>query len=72
MREKAKNLSGISLSPDAKQFLSPIYRNQFDELRNFVARLMVISVTYVVVPKIDFHGTSKNNRASSKLNISII
>ena len=52
MIEKARKLSGISLNSDAEQFLSIIYRSQFDKLRYFVARLMDISVTYyVVVPK---------------------
>ena len=55
MIQNARKLSGISLSPDAEQFLSLIYRRQFDELSDFVARLLDLSVTYyVVVPKLIF------------------
>ena len=72
MIENARKLSGISLSPDAEQFLSLIYLRQFDELRDFVARLLDISLTYfVVVPKVDFYGSeSKIIELLRKFNIS--
>ena len=58
MIAKARKLAGISLNPDAQRFISLIDCRQFDELRDFIARLMNISVTYyVVVPKIDFFGS---------------
>ena len=72
MIENARKLSGISFSPDAEQFISLIYRRQFDELRDFVARLLDLSVTYyVVVPKVDFYGSeSKIIELLRKFNIS--
>ena len=56
--EEARRIIDISLNPDAQHFFSLIYRRKFDELRDYIARLAGISVTYdVIVPKYDFHGS---------------
>ena len=70
--EEARRIIDISLNPDAQHYFSLIHRRKFDELRDYIARLTGISVTYdVIVPKYDFHGSEATiNDLILKLDIS--
>ena len=58
MIEKAGEITGISLNPNSQHFISLIHRCQFDELRDYIARLASILVTYdVIVPKYESFGS---------------
>ena len=45
----ALKFTEISLNPDVEQIFSLIQEQRFDELRDFIAKLTEISITYDVI-----------------------
>ena len=56
--QMALKFTEISLNPDVEQIFSLVQELRFDELRDFIAKLTEISITYdVIVQKYDFFGS---------------
>ena len=59
--EEALDFAEISQNPDVKHFFELIHALKFDELRDYIARLINIKVTYdVIVKQYDFYGSESS------------
>ena len=59
--EEAFDFAEISQNPDVKHFFELIHALKFDELRDYIARLINIKVTYdVIVKQYDFYGSESS------------